>query len=91
MTLETQLSIAATFIRISIGTMIFDVFFPIIAGPEISHYINLSALFLTTVAVTILLIHRKEVDFIKGGLLIQIIINLCLGIGLWVINYGYFN
>ena len=92
MTIKTQLSIASSFIRTSIALMIFTFFFAIIAGPNVSHRINLSALLLTIISIVIFSVHRRSVDFRAGRLIIiQIVINLGLGLGLLIIKYGYIN
>ena len=90
MTTENQLSVAISFIRISTVMMITLVLLPIIAGPNISHRINLIALLLTFLACLILLYHRKLVD-LKRLIIFQIILNIVFGLGHASIKYGYFG
>ena len=91
MTLETKISIAAGLIRISIIAMVLNFFLAIITGPEFAHYINLTALFLTFIALMIFYKNIGSVDFKYNSILIQILLNISLGIGQMLINYGYFN
>jgi len=71
--------------------MILAFFIAIAAGPNIPHRINLSALLLTFIAIAILSVHSQSVEFKRAGLIIQIIVNICLGLGLLLIKYGYVN
>jgi hypothetical protein len=90
MKIETILSMAITLIRISTGVLIFIFFFAIVIGPEIAHYINLLALLLTIIALGIFYKYREIVEFTKS-IIIQIVLNLVIGLGLMIVNYGYFN
>ena len=89
---EDQLTTGMTMIKVSFVLMLSTMFFAIIGGPHIAHYLNLSAFALTGISVILIIKnHPRKVNNKTFLLIFLIIINIIFGIKLMEFKYGYSN